>query len=521
MNRASQIKKLNAVKEFDIVIIGGGATGLGVAVDSCTRGYKTLLIETSDFAKCTSSRSTKLVHGGVRYLAQGDIAMVFEALHERGIMLKNAAHLVRKQPFVIPNYTTADSYYYNTGLKIYNWMSRSLSLGKTKSLSKEETQKRIPTLKNKNLKSGVVYYDGQFDDARFAINLAQTASEHGAIVLNYFKAVKLQKNKDNKVNGVVIKDQFTQEETTIKSKVVVNATGIFIDSILQLDSIDHEPSIIQSQGVHLVVANKYVPGKFALMIPKTKDGRVLFAVPWHDKVIIGTTDTQIENPVEEPRALEHEIEFILNTFNHYMEYPISRKDVLSVFAGLRPLAKPKNNKKSKEISRSHKITISPSGLVTIAGGKWTTYRKIAEDTIDKIIRAHKLPDADCVTTTLAIHGKPVKNRLSKKNPLSWYGEDLFAITSLEKNNKSLKQKIHPDYPFTLAQVVWAVQNEFAETVEDFLARRVRLLFLDAKAAIEATPIVAQCMMEHKHETESWKKTQIEIFTSLANQYLIS
>ena len=521
MNRASQINKLNSQEEFDIVIIGGGATGLGIAVDASTRGYKTLLVEALDFAKCTSSRSTKLAHGGVRYLAQGDIAMVFEALNERGLMVKNAGHLVSKQPFMIPNYSTVDSYYYSTGLKVYNWMSRSLSLGKTKLLNEDEACKKIPTLKKTNLKSGVVYYDGQFDDSRFAINLAQTAVENNAVVLNYFKVTKLLKNKNDKLNGVVIKDHFTNDETKVKAKVVVNATGIFIDSILKLDDHLNQPSIVHSQGVHLVVNSKFLPGKHALMIPKTKDGRVLFAVPWHGKVIIGTTDTQINEPVEEPRAFEHEIDFIINTFNEYMEIPISRNDVLSVFAGLRPLARPKGKKNSKEISRGHKITISLSGLVTIAGGKWTTYRKIAEDTIDKIIRAHQLPDAECITASLSIHGNPLKNGTSKKNPLSWYGEDLFSITSLAESNKSLKQKIHPDYPFTLAQVAWAVQNEFAETVEDFLARRVRLLFLDAQAAIEAAPIVAQCMMEYKQESESWKNSQIAQFTLLANQYLIS
>lgn len=521
MDRSSQIKKLKRTDEFDIVIIGGGATGLGIAVDSTTRGYKTLLVEANDFAKCTSSRSTKLAHGGVRYLAQGDIAMVYEALNERGLMAKNAAHLVSKQPFVIPNYNTVDGYYYSTGLKVYNWMSRSLSLGKTKFLNKEETVERLPTLQQKKLKSGVVYFDGQFDDARFAINLAQTAVENNAILLNYFKATELLKNEEGKLNGVTVVDQFTNDEIKVTSKVVVNATGIFLDNILKLDDENSEPSIVHSQGVHLVVDNVHLPGKNALMIPKTSDGRVLFAVPWHKKVIIGTTDTKVEKPREEPIALEEEIEFIINTFNNYISKTISRKDVLSVFAGLRPLAKPKGSKESKEISRSHKIAISKSGLVTISGGKWTTYRKMGEDTIDKIIRAHKLPDADCITKELSIHGNMSKKSLNKKHPLYWYGADLHAIESLENQNAAYAEKIHPNYPYTMAQVVWAVKQEFAETVEDVLARRIRLLFLDAKAAMEAAPTVADCMKTLKGKDNTWKNAQIEAFTNVAKHYLIS
>lgn len=520
MNRASQIKKLKQIEEFEILVIGGGATGLGIAIDATTRGYKTLLLEAHDFAKCTSSRSTKLVHGGVRYLAQGDIALVFEALQERGLMAKNAAHLVSKQPFLIPNYSTLDSYYYSVGLKVYNWMSRSLSLGKTKSLAKKKTLEKLPLLRQKDLKDGVVYYDGQFDDARFAINLAQTAVENEAVAVNYCKVLNLLKNDTGKITGVKAKDQLSGEKFTVKSKVVVNATGIFIDDILKMDNKNNPTSIMPSQGVHLVVDQKHLQSKYALMIPKTEDGRVLFAVPWHNKVIIGTTDTPVKTPTNEPRALEQEIDFIINTFNKYMESKISRDDVLSVFAGLRPLAKPKDNTKdSKEISRGHKISISKSGLVTISGGKWTTYRKIAEDTIDKIIRAHKLPDADCVTEELSIRGNMAKKSINRNNPLHWYGSDLLSIETLQDENETLKEKIHPNYPYTMASVIWAMKNEFAQTIEDVLARRIRLLFLDANASIESVPKVADCMMRYKKETEDWKKNQIETFTQLASEYL--
>ena len=520
--RSQQLKKLKKTESFDIVVIGGGATGLGIALDAATRGYKTLLVEAYDFAKGTSSRSTKLVHGGVRYLAQGDIGLVFEALNERGIMAKNAKHLVDKQAFVIPNYSTIDNYYYSTGLKVYDWMSRSLSLGKTKSFDKNKTLEKLPHLKKEKLKSSVVYYDAQFDDARFAINLAQTAVENNAVLLNYTKVTTLTKNENGKINGVITKDQFSGASQTINSKVVVNATGIFIDSILEMDDKNQGKTIVTSQGVHLVVENDFDNSKHALMIPKTIDDRVLFAVPWHNKLIIGTTDTPTEKPELEPKALDEEIDFIIDTFNHYVEKQISRKDILSVFAGLRPLAKPKDDtKKSKEISRGHKISLSDSGLVTISGGKWTTYRKIAEDTIDKIIRAHKLEDADCVTQSFSLHGNMSRKSLDKTNPRSFYGVDLQRIELLEQEDPALSEILHPNYPHTMAQVYWALKYEFAQTVEDVLARRIRLLFIDAKAAIQVAPRVATFMMKHKNESEQWRLEQISSFTALAKHYLIS
>lgn len=522
MNRSLQIKKLKQNDKWDIAIIGGGACGLGVAVDAATRGYKTVLFEAYDFAKGTSSRSTKLVHGGVRYLAQGDVGLVYEALKERGLLAKNAAHLVSTQPFVIPNYSTVEGYYYGTGLKVYNWMSRSLSLGKTKFLNAEETIDKLPSLNPNGLKSGVVYYDGQFDDARLAINLAQTAIENGATLLNYYKVTNILKGqKKGKIKGLVVKDQISGEEKEIKAKVVINAAGVFLDDIIKMDDANSKKMIVQSQGVHLIIDRRFLPSEYALMVPKTSDGRVLFAVPWYDKLVVGTTDTLIKEANIEPRPMEEEIEFILKTANEYLTHTITRDDVLSVFAGLRPLTAPKEEGKgTKEISRNHKILVSKSGLVTITGGKWTTYRKVAEDTIDKAIRAHKLGDRECQTENLSIHGNIVKNAVDIANPLYRYGADIPKIEALQNDFEILKEKIHPNYEYTKSEVVWAVRHEMALTIEDVLARRIRLLFLDARAAIEAAPVVSEIIANELQKDKTWQKKEEAAFVSLAKQYIL-
>ena len=520
MNRSLELKKIQQTEKFDIVVIGGGASGLGVAIDAASRGYKTALFEAYDFGKGTSSKSTKLVHGGVRYLAQGDVGLVFEALKERGLLAKNAKHLVGKQPFVIPNYSTFDNYWYATGLKIYDWMSRSLSLGKTTMLNAQETKEYLPTLEEKNLKGGVLYYDGQFDDARLAINLAQTANENGARITNYCEVVGFLKgDKKQNLKGVVVRDKFTDQTFEVKSKAVINATGVFIDHLLSLDDKDHKKSIKPSQGIHLVVDQKFLQTEYALMIPKTSDGRVLFAVPWHDKLVIGTTDTPVDEASIDPQALETEIEFVLANINEYLTETVRREDVLSVFAGLRPLAMPKDDSKgTKEISRSHKILVSESGMLTISGGKWTTYRKIAEDAIDKAIRTHKLPDSECVTEELSIHGNVSKKSIDD-HPLQYYGADQSNIEAFMQHPE-LSEKIHPNYPYVMAQVVWAIRYEMAQTVEDVLARRIRLLFFDARAAQESAERVATLMATEMNHSEDWVNEQIESFTALAQQYIL-
>lgn len=523
MDRAIQVNHLTAQDSWDIAIIGGGATGLGIAVDAATRGYKTVLFEAYDFAKGTSSRSTKLVHGGVRYLAQGDVGLVYEALKERGFLAKNAAHLVSTQPFLIPNYSTFDGYYYAAGLKVYNWMSLSLSLGKSSMLSKNETISKLPTVNTENLKGSVVYYDGQFDDSRLAINLAQTAVENGATLINYCKVTKLIKGaKKGKLKGVEVTDTISGETHTVKAKAVINAAGVFLDDIMAMDNAQSKKSIIPSQGVHLVLDQSFLPTDHALMVPKTSDGRVLFAVPWYDKLVVGTTDTLVKEAALEPQALEDEINFILDNFNAYITKKASRKDVLSVFAGLRPLAAPEDDSKStKEVSRSHKILVSDSGLVTITGGKWTTYRKVAEDAIDKVIRAHKLKDRDCKTEDLAIHGNIVKGSINPNHPLYRYGSDIINIEHLQYKHSRLKSKLHPKYEYTLAEVVWAIEYEMAMTVEDILARRIRLLFLDAKAAIECAPKVAKFLAKYYKYDKQWEAQEVDRFNAVAKQYVLA
>ncbi len=518
-NREQLISTLSGVKTWDVIIIGGGATGLGLAVDSATRGYKTLLLEQVDYAKGTSSRSTKLVHGGVRYLAQGNIDLVREALHERGLLEKNAPHLVKNQSFVIPNYRWWEGIYYTIGLKAYDFLAGKLSLGKSTHVNKSQTVERLATIRQKGLYGGVVYKDGQFDDSRLAINLAQTAIEQGATLLNHFKVTDLVQDASGQITGVEAKDTETDLKHTFEANLVINATGVFSDDILKMQKADAKKSIVPSQGVHLVFDKSFLPGDDAIMIPKTDDGRVLFAVPWHDKVLVGTTDTNLDDHSLEPQAQEQEIEFILRTFNNYLSKPVKRSDVRSIYAGLRPLAAPKDDsEKTKEISRSHKIIVSDSGLLTITGGKWTTYRRMAEDTIDKAISLKRLPKKECQTKDLAIHGAmPTTER---DNHMYIYGTDQEAIKSLITDDASLGEKLHPRLPFLKAEVVWAVRYEMARTVEDVLARRVRALFLDADAARSMAAEVATIIAKELHRDDAWKLQQIDQFTTLAGHYCI-
>jgi glycerol-3-phosphate dehydrogenase len=498
------LRELEQQDVWDVVIIGGGATGLGTAVDAASRGFKTLLLEQADFAKGTSSRSTKLVHGGVRYLAQGDIGLVYEALHERGTLMANAAHLVRSQEFIIPCYNWPTVFKYYAGLKIYDWLAGRLSFGKSKYLNVAEVSEEIPTIQTKNLIGGIRYYDGQFDDARLALNIAQTAAAHGATLLNYFKVTGLIKN-EGMVCGLKATDLERSKEYTIHAKVVINATGVFVDEILRLDKPAAKPSVRPSQGTHLVLDKSFLSGDAALMIPKTSDGRVLFALPWYQHVLVGTTDTPLTETKLEPLALQQEIDFILTTAGQYLNRSPQRKDILSVFAGLRPLAAPdKDTGSTKEISRSHRITVSTSGLLTIIGGKWTTYRKMAEDTINRAIKIGNLPKVACPTRSICIQGGSTERSV---------------ISQLIEANPKLGNKLSPAFPYQLAEVIQAVRGEMARTVEDVLARRVRLLFLDARAAMFAAPIVAQLMADELGRDKKWQDAQVKTFCALANQYV--
>jgi glycerol-3-phosphate dehydrogenase len=492
MNRTEMLGRLKTEKEWDIIIIGGGATGLGSAVDAASRGYKTLLIEKYDFAKGTSSKATKLVHGGVRYLAQGNIKLVMEALRERGFLLKNAPHITCTLAFVVPAYTWWDKFFYGVGLKIYDRMSGKLSLGKTTLLNKNETIKQLPGINEQKLKGGILYFDGQFDDARLAIDLAITASNYNATLVNYCEAKTFIKT-GNKITGLVINDNINNESFTLNARAVINATGVFTDDILQMDRPEDDSIVAPSQGIHLVVSRDKFPSSTAMMVPKTEDGRVLFAVPWHDHIILGTTDTPVKNIDTEPKPLQEEIDFILHHANKYFSQNISRADVSSMYAGLRPLVKKKKAATTALLNRDHTIIVSASNLVTITGGKWTTYRKMAQDAIDNAAFIAKLTKQKCITETLPVH----HSLIEKEN---------FLARNFEIDEADIK---------------YFIENEMAICVEDILARRTRLLFLNAAAAIDTAPFVAKTMAALMNKNDDWIKEQTTSFIQLAKQYCLS
>lgn len=514
MNRAKNLDQLEKEQQWDVAIIGGGASGLGIALDSASRGHKTILLEKNDFAKGTSSRSTKLVHGGVRYLQNGDISLVIEALRERGIMRKNAPHLVRDLSFVIPSYDWWSSPFYGIGLKVYDMMAGKLGLGPSTILNREETLKYLPNVKKEGLRGGVIYHDGQFDDARMAVSLALTADQEGATLLNYVEVTGLEKEKDM-LNGIQITDCIDGSKKTIKAKVVVNATGVFSDQIIRMDQPEAKPMIRPSQGVHLVIDKSFLQGDHAIMVPHTTDGRVLFAVPWNGQVVVGTTDTPIDDALEEPIPMEEEIDFILENASAYMTKKPHRKDVKSVFVGLRPLAATNNNKEStKEVSRHHKIIVSTSGLVSVLGGKWTTYRKMAEDAVNTIQMVGGFQDRKCTTETLPILGNDFN--VDFTNPYHFYGTEAPKIKALnpEKANQSLSEKLF----ISENQVLWAVQEEMAMTLEDVLARRTRCLFLDAYETEKIAPEVAKIMSKVLKKDAQWIEKELERFSLILKKY---
>ncbi|ARA93488.1 FAD-dependent oxidoreductase [Rhodothermaceae bacterium RA] len=519
MNRDAMMAALeDGARVWDLLVIGGGATGLGCAIDAASRGYDTLLLEQHDFAKGTSSRSTKLVHGGVRYLKQGNIALVLEALKERGLLLKNAPHLVRNLAFIVPNYDWWEGPFYGIGLKMYDLLAGKQGFGRSKTLSREKTMEHIPTLEPEGLIGGVIYYDGQFDDARLAINMAQTAAEQGAVLLNYMRVTGLVK-EHGEVRGVEAIDQETGTAYTLRARAVINATGVFTDGIRRLDDPDAPPMISPSQGVHLVLDRSFLPGSTAIMVPKTDDGRVLFAIPWHDRVVVGTTDTPVEEASLEPRAFDEEIAFILTHAARYLTKDPAPEDVLSVFAGLRPLVGSAEDEDTASLSRDHTLHISKSGLVTITGGKWTTYRKMAEDTIDQAATLAELEERPSPTRDLPIHG--YHHHAEEFGPLQDYGSDAPALQNLMRERPALREALHPNHPVVAAQVVWAVRHEMARTVEDVLARRTRLLLLDARASIEMAPKVAALMAAELSRDDAWQQAQIEQYRTVAEGYLIA
>lgn len=505
-------------KPWDMLIIGGGATGVGVALDAASRGYDVVLVEQADFGKGTSSRSTKLAHGGVRYLEQGNISLVMEALKERGLMRQNAPHLVHDLAFVVPNYEWWEAPFYGVGLKVYNLLAGKYGFGPSTILSRDETLQRLPTIKTDGLRGGIVYYDGQFDDSRLLINLAETASEQGAVLVNYMRVDRLLK-QGSELSGAVAVDLETGAEHQIHAEVIINATGAFTDGIRRMADPQAKPLIAPSQGIHLVFPGRFLSSDHAIMVPHTSDGRVMFAIPWHGHVVVGTTDTPIPNASLDPLPFEEEIDFILETSARYLNHAPTRDDVLSVFVGIRPLVKAGDDAgNTAALSRDHTIRIEDSCLVTITGGKWTTYRHMAEDCVNKAATIAQLEERPCVTKNLNVHG--YHQNAEKFADLEVYGADAPAIEALSLANPEWAGKLDEDLPYTGAEVVWAVRNEMARTLDDVLARRTRALFLNAKAALRMAPRVAQLMAAELQCGPDWEQQQLADFQKIAAGYVL-
>jgi len=515
MDRSQMLLKIQSDQKWDLIVVGGGASGLGVALDSASRGYKTLLLEKKDFSQETSSRSTKLIHGGVRYLRQGYISLIKEALFERSLLIKNAPHLVHPLAFVLPTKNFLERLYYYVGIKFYDFLAAQLNLEKSRLLSKEETLQLLPMINDKQIKGGIKYTDGQFDDSRLAINLGQTFVEHGGTLLNYMSVEQLIK-KDHKISGVIAIDQETKQIYNIEGKCVINATGAFIDKIRLMDDLSSLPLVRPSQGTHIIIKKEFFPGDQALIVPETEDGRVLFIIPWHEHVLIGTTETQIKQVVEEPKPLDQEIEYLLNYTRKYLLKAPIKEDILSAFAGIRPLVNG-NQEKSSTLSRDHLVTISNSGLVTVAGGKWTTYRKIGADTVDQVVRWANLPFQESKTKSLPIHGA---TSILLKDEWSYYGSDEPYVRKLANDEPRMLMKLHPDLPCRPVDVLWAVRYEMARRVEDVLSRRTRSLLLGAKVSVKIAPQVAHLMAKELCRDSEWEQKEIKAYEELARTYIV-
>ena len=518
MLRSISLDRIRAATEpFDFAIIGGGATGLGIAVDAASRGHRVALFERGDFAQGTSSRSTKLVHGGVRYLRQGNVALVLEALRERGRLARNAPHLVRDLEFVIPTYAWWEGPFYGIGMKVYDGLAGKLGFGPSRHLNRDETIALLPTVEREHLTGGVIYHDGQFDDARLAVNLAQTAEALGAAMLNYARCTGLVKER-GAVAGVEIRDLETGEEFTVRARAVINATGVFVDEVRRMDEAAAVELVAVSQGIHVVLPRSFLPGETALMVPKTADGRVLFAVPWHGCVVVGTTDTALPAPSLEPRALDEERDFVMEHARRYLAKDPADADVLSIFAGQRPLVRAGGGS-TAALSRDHTIVVSASGLITITGGKWTTYRRMAEDAVDRAEAVAGIEARPCVTAELPIHGA-TRAEIREVN-LQPYGADAGALAGMIASTPYGAELLHPALPYQRGEVAWHARHEMARTVEDVLARRTRALLLNARAAIEAAPAVARLLAAELGRDATWEQAQVGAFTALARGYVFT
>jgi glycerol-3-phosphate dehydrogenase len=514
-DRRRMLSEARAERQWDLLIIGGGATGMGMAVDAASRGLSVLLVEQCDFGKGTSSRSTKLIHGGLRYLQQGNVGLVRSALRERGILRKLAPHVVYELPMAVPTYRFGARAFYGLGLTAYDWLAGHYRLRTSRRLSPADTLRHLPTIRPSGLRGGVLFYDGAFDDTRLLINLFQTAVDNGALCLNYVAARQLIKHQ-GAVRGAVLCDIESGDEFAARAAVVVNATGPFVDQVRRMDDPSLPAVIAPSQGVHLVVDRKFLPGDTALLVPRTRDGRVMFAIPWHDRLVVGTTDTPRDQVPLEPRPLPQEIEFLLATLAQYLQPAPSRGDILSAVAGIRPLVRGEQVRRTASLARDHSLMVAPSGLLTVAGGKWTTYRKMAQDGVDRALVLGKLQARPCRTETMPVHGHQPGS--DPPGPFAIYGSDAQAVRQLCGGTADKERLLHPRLPYQAGQVLWAVRQEMARTVDDVLARRTRALWLDARAALEAAPLVARLMAAELDKDQAWQEAQITAFQDIAQGY---
>jgi glycerol-3-phosphate dehydrogenase len=516
MNRADMlVRAIERNRPWDLVVIGGGATGAGVAVDAASRGYDVLLVERGDFGAGTSSRSTKLVHGGVRYLRQGHVHLVREALLERGRLRRNAPHLVHPLSFVLPCYARWEAAFYGLGLTAYDLLAGKHRFGRSAVVTARDVVRRLPTIRTDGLRGGVVYQDGQFDDARLLIHLVMTAADLGATVLNYAPAVGLVRGPGGRVDGVIVRDLEGGSEWRAAARVVVNAAGPFCDAVRRLADPAAPPLVAASQGSHVVLPRSFLPGDSALLVPKTPDGRVLFAIPWHGHTLVGTTDVAVSDAPAEPRPTGEEIDFILDTAGRYLARPPRREDVLSAFAGIRPLVQA-GGKSTATLSRDHTIRVDAPGLLTITGGKWTTYRHMAEECVTRAAALAGLPRQACRTHELRVHG--YHSSPGDLGDLAEYGSDAEAVRTLMTEGPDRAEPLHPALPYRAAEVVWAARSEMARTVADVLARRTRALFLNAAAAVEVAPRVAELLARELGREAAWARDQVRAFNELARGY---
>ncbi|HBJ36053.1 MAG TPA: FAD-dependent oxidoreductase [Planctomycetaceae bacterium] len=524
MKREESIDRIRSRQHpWDIVVIGGGATGVAIALDASTRGLDALLVEQSDFGKGTSSRSTKLVHGGVRYLEQGNLTLVRDALRERTLLRQLAPMLVHDLPFFIPCNGPWQRFYFWVGLKLYDLLAGRSGFGKSHTTPASTANELLPTLRPEMHRGGVIYHDGQFDDCRLLIHMARTASEHGACMVNYMAATGLQKDTGGAIQGVELRDRESNTDYFVSTRCVINAGGPFSDAVMRLDDPSAEPRLAASQGVHIVLPRLFFPGDTALIVPRTSDGRVLFMIPWNDHVVIGTTDTPIVQAVLEPTPQQQEIDFLLNTSADYLTQAPKMKDVTSIFTGVRPLVKNDRSTRTASLSRDHSISISDAGLVTIRGGKWTTVRKMAEDCVDRAIESAGLQATPCHTQSIPLHrlagGKRLIGGASPAKAGIFTSPDSAEMASMVTQNPDWDRPITGLPTMRVIDVIWSVRNEMARTVEDVLARRTRHLFLDAEASLQAAADVAAVLASELGRNEVWQREQIDAFKSVAQNYL--